>query len=463
VFDATTILVSLAIVLPGLILAFQRSSFLVDYLFLVVAFNRLIRRYVDYQNGYFNQYSLISITPMVVGGLAVLVVFLELNRSSEAFSKSSLKVIRWYGAAIGLAFVIGFLNTRFGAIYALGDFIAPIGLLGFGAIYARDDQVQRRWCTSIVVCGSLVAAYGLWQFYVIPPWDAFWVQAVNFEGYLGTLESTKMTLFSSMADRGPCATFLCSCIIVALLRPNHLGSIRYAAAVLMLAAMLLTYSRTTVVQLASAVAIYPLINRGFGFSLVGITSVVILVFGETFVSALPSSEMVSKRVSTLSNVTQDGSFLGRLNLFRIALSESITEPFGLGLGSFGQGYRVAEQNSELGFGDSTGYVETLRTFGWLGTPIVVGVFTLLWMASQNVVRVGDKDLSVFVFRSWFISGLLAAFSGNWAFCATFFWVLGGYCLERSDEVTGMERESDDHEDERFNPDPEWSPHYYQPG
>jgi putative inorganic carbon (HCO3(-)) transporter len=444
VFDTTTVLVSLAIILPGLLLAFQRSSLLVDYVFVVVAFNRLIRRYVDYQNEQFNQYSLISITPMIIGGFAVLVVLLELNRFSGAFSNSSLKVIRWYGIAISLAFLVGFFNTRFGALYSLGDYIAPIGLIGFGSLYARDEAVQRRWCTSVVICGTLVAAYGLWQFYVIPPWDAFWVRAVNFEGYLGTLESTKMTLFSTMSDRGPCATFLCSCIIVAILRPNSLGAIRYAAALLMLAAMLLTYSRTTVVQLTAALAIYPLINRGTGFSTVAVAALLALLFGETFMANLPDSGMAGQRVSTLANVTEDGSFIGRLNLLRTTATASLTEPLGLGIGSHGLGIRVADKDSEFGVGDSTGYVETLRTFGWLGAPMIVAVFVLLWRSSQRLVKFGTKDVTVFVFRAWFISGLLAAFSGNWAFCATFFWVLGGYCLEQADET---EQSQDDVEDD----------------
>jgi hypothetical protein len=445
VFDPTSLFVSLAIVVPGLILAIQRSSLLVDYLFVVVAFNRLVRRYVDYQNGYFNPYSLISITPMVIGGLSVLVVLLELSRSTETFSKSTLKAIRWYGFAIALAFTVGFINTRFGAVYSLGDYIAPIGLLGFGALYARDEVIQRRWCATVVICGTLVATYGLWQFYVIPPWDAFWVRAVSFEGYLGTLESTKMTLFSTMADRGPCAIFLCSCIIVAILRPNSLGAVRYLAATVMLAAMLLTYSRTTVVQLTVALAVYPLINRGAGFSTVALAALLSLFFGETFISGLPGSGMASQRVSTLTDVASDGSFLGRLAILRGAAAESLTEPLGLGIGSHGLSMKVAGSGSEFGLGDSTGYVETLRTFGWIGTPIVVGVFVLLWISSNAVVKAGVKDVTVYVFRAWFISGLLAAFSGNWAFCATFFWVLGGYCLEQSEELASKQEDLDEYD------------------
>ena len=74
-------IVAFSICLPALVMAAQRSTWLIDYLFFVVVLNRGIRRMVDYQNGEFNSLSLISLTPIIVGGLATLVVLIELNGS----------------------------------------------------------------------------------------------------------------------------------------------------------------------------------------------------------------------------------------------------------------------------------------------------------------------------------------------------------------------------------------------
>ena len=436
-FSVSTILVASIICLPAIVFAARQSSWLVDYLFFVVAFNRGIRRIVDYQNGYFDQYSLISLTPIIVGGLAVLVVISGLNGRSKQFGGSTLRVIFRYSFATAFAFIIGFLNVRFGAVYALGDYISPIGLLGFGAIYSRRPDIIDRWCNSIALSGVLVAAYGIWQFYTIPPWDAFWVRSVNFEGYLGALEPTKMALFSTLADRGPAAIYLAACLMLTILRPGTLGALRIPASLLILTAMLLTYSRTGVIQVGLAFILSPLLNRGAGKWTVLTISLGVLMFGETLLDRLPGSDHAMQRVSTIGSIQDDGSFRGRLNLLGYAVSMSLSEPLGVGIGSHGLASRVATQGGG-GIGDSTGYVETLRTFGWLGFLVIVSIFYSLWRATQDLMSAGVVDANLYLFRAWYISGLVSAFSGNWMFTATFFWVLAGYCLECSDEVPDLD-------------------------
>lgn len=432
-FNFTTILVAIAICVPATILAAQRSSWLVDYLFFVVALNRGIRRVVDYKNGYFDPYSVISLTPIIVGGMAVLVVVIGLNSHSSSFGSSTLRTIYRYAFATALAFVIGLINVRFGAIYALGDYIAPIGLLGFGALYANRLDILDRWCNSVALSGLVVAVYGIWQFYTIPPWDAFWVRAVNFEGYLGILEPTKMTLFSTMSDRGPAALYLCSCLILVALRPGTLGLLRFPAGLVILFAMLLTYSRTTVIQIALAAVLFPLLNRGVGTRGIIAVAIVSLLLGESLLQSLTGSGTAAARVSTISGLPEDSSFRGRLMLMRFAISASLSEPLGLGLGSHGLGSRVSSSKN-LGFGDSTGYVEALRTFGWLGFILLISIFWSLWKATRVMMSAGVFDHNLFLFRAWYISGLVAAFSGSWFFTATFFWVLAGYCLAHADDI-----------------------------
>jgi putative inorganic carbon (HCO3(-)) transporter len=432
-FEPISFFVSFLIILPAVILSLRGSSWLVDYLFLVVALNRGIRRVVDYNNGFFNPTSTISLTPIIVGGLAVLVVLNRLNSNSDQYGRSNLSVIYRYSAATAFAFVIGFINIRAAAVYALGDYIAPIGLLGFGAIYADRPDIFQRWCNSVGLTGVIVAGYGIWQFYTIPPWDAFWVTAVNFEGYLGVLEPTKMTLFSTMAERGPAAAYLSCCLVIVALRPNTLGIIRLPAAVLIAAAMLLTFSRTAIIQFAIALILYPILNRGSGKYITFFVIVIAVLFGESLLSFLPGEGRAMERVSTIGNISSDGSFTGRLVQLRAGISFAATEPLGLGLGSHGMGSRVTSVGS-MGMIDSTGYVEALRTYGWGGFFVLVTVFVSIWRSSTRLLKAEGDDPNLYLFRTWYISGLIASFSGSWVFTATFFWVLAGYTLERSDKL-----------------------------
>lgn len=446
-FEANSLLVTMIICVPALVMAVQQSSWLVDYLFFVVALNRGIRRVVDWDNGYFNQYSLISLTPLIIGGLATYVVVAELSGRDHRFGPRTVVTLYRYSFAIALAFIIGFLNIKFGAIYAMGDYIVPIGLLGFGAMYCDRSDIMDRWCNSIALSALVVAGYGIWQFYTIPPWDAFWVKAVKFEGYLGKLEPTKMTLFSTMAERGPAASYLCSALILLVLRPGTLWLFRWPVAALVMMAMLLTYSRTAVIQAGLACLIFPIINRGAGILPVAILFLMFTVFGESILSRLPGGGMVAQRVNTLTDIENDGSFRGRIQIIILTFGDNLTQPFGLGIGSHGLAARVATSASGAS-GDSSGYIETLRTFGWFGFFVVANVLYRTWQSSSELLRLQSDDRNIALFRAWFIAGLAAFFSGNWLFTATFFWVLAGYCLGQLDL-----KEASPDDDEHFHDGP----------
>ncbi|EMI42501.1 transmembrane protein [Rhodopirellula sp. SWK7] len=444
-------MVATAVCVPAIALAIRGSSWLVDYLFFVVALNRGVRRMIDYQNGYFDKYSLISLTPIIVGGLATLVVLLQLN-GKQRLGRTSTNLLYLYGIAVAGAFAIGFINVRFGAVYALGEYIAPIGLIGFAAMYADTPSVLDRWCRSVAISVAIVAAYGIYQFYTIPPWDAFWVRSVGFEGYLGTLEPTKMTLYSTMAERGPAAAYLCGGLILLILRPGTFGIFRWPMAVLVLTAMLLTYSRTTIIWAGLALILYPLINRGTGMLPIAAIALLAAAAGPSLMNRLPGAESVANRVSTIGSIQDDGSFKGRLILLKMALRHSVVEPLGLGIGSHGLAARVGKA-SRAGEGDTTGYVEILRTFGWIGFLMIVTLLYKLWKRSSDLARVELDDSNVLLFRAWFISGMVALFSGNWMFTATFFWVLAGHCLGLYDLALDAELDT---EDEYEDPDVDYS-------
>ncbi len=389
---------------------------------------------VDYSNGQFDPLSFISLTPLVVGGLATLIVLNELFYNPRRFGLISKKVMKWYLFALGIAFFVGLYTYRFGAIFDLANYLCPIGLMGFGAIFARYPQVMRRWGISAAVVGVLVAIYGLYQFYTIPTWDAFWVRAVGFEGYLGTLEPTKMTLFSTMHERGPAAMFLGGTLVLILLRPKLLSGLRFPAAAIVLVAMLLTYVRSSAIFVGLTVIALPLVTKGQGLITIAILSIIGVLFSAPLSSSMPGAEQVGDRMATLGNIQEDGSFKGRIILMGIALRQGMTRPLGLGLGSQGQSSRVSDNNNQEGIGDSTGYLQILTTFGWIGTYLIVRTLYQLWNSSTIVWNKMYLDRDVALFRAWFISGMVLLFTGNWLAGVTYFWLLAGYVLGCHDRL-----------------------------
>lgn len=439
--NLTSLTVALAMCFPAFFLAARRSPWLMEYLILVVAANRGVRRFVDYQQGFFDPYSPISLTPIVVSGFAALLVFQLYQRKSHRLGRTSRKVIRWYLIAIGLAFAVGLVRNRLGAVYELGGYLAPLGMMGMAMMFSDQPKVIRRWTLSAALIGVGVAGYGLWQFYTIPPWDAFWVRAVGFEGYLGTLEPTKMTLFATLPERGPAAMFFAGTLIILLLGPRLLGPLRWPAAALVLAAMLFTYSRTTVIHVTLACAAFPVVSRGKGLGIIVVIGLVFVLGGDRLLGFLPNQEFVADRYATLGAIQDDGSFQGRIKLLGIALGHAATEPLGLGLGSHGLAGRVGGGGGE---GDSTGFLVALRTFGWHGFILMVMVLRQLWISSTKVLDERPNDRNTALFRAWFVSGIVVLFSGNWLAGASFFWVLGGYVVGQADQLAQeqADRESD---------------------
>lgn len=445
-FEPTALLVFIFVSLVGSFLAVSRSSWFVDYVFVVVAFNRCIRRIVDYNNGYFNAYSLISLTPLVVCGFGTLMFVVTIVNAQTQNDQRLRKVILPYGTAVAFAFVVGLLNSKAAAIYSLGEYLAPIGLIGFGDSFSNDVRVRDRWCRNFCAIVFAVACYGLWQFYTIPPWDAFWLLAVDFDGYMGEPEPTKMTLFTTLNERGPAGMFLASGLILLLLRGVFNQIFRWPIAAVIGYAMLLTYTRTSVILCIAACVLFPLFNRGANIKVLLSTVVFLAIVAPSFVQLLPGSEQAISRVSTLTNLQEDGSFQGRLRFFRYSLTEALYEPLGLGLGSHGVAGKAGTA-SKAGTGDSTGYVQTLRTFGWIGSVLVVICLVRLWNASSRAMMFDTSDSTVLFYRAWFASGLVIFYAGDWLFTATFFWVLAGYVVGQSSEQSaeGFSGWDDDYE------------------
>jgi putative inorganic carbon (HCO3(-)) transporter len=431
-FEPTALLIFVFVTLLGSILAINRSSWFVDYLFLVVGFNRAIRRIVDYSNGYFNPYSLISLTPLVVCGFGTFMVINSLLNARSSTDQRLRKIILPYGFAVAFAFIVGLINSKTAAIYSLGEYLAPIGLIAYGAWFAHDQDICDRWCRSFCLIGFGVAAYGLWQFYTIPPWDAFWLLAVDLDGYMGEPEPMKMTLFSTMQERAPAGMFLASALILLLIKGVFPHLFRWPMALLIGYAMLLTYTRTALILCIAALVLFPVLNRGANLKVLFASVLFLAVIVPSVIRRLPGSERVFDRVATLANIQDDGSYQGRLVFFRQALGRALYEPLGLGLGSHGIASR-AGKSVVAGDGDSTGFVQTLRTFGWIGFALVVLCLVRVWQSSSMALITQSGDSTVLFFRAWFAAGMVVFYSGDWLFTVTFFWVLSGYVVGISNQ------------------------------
>jgi putative inorganic carbon (HCO3(-)) transporter len=401
--------VALLIVAPAFVLYFKHSSWIIDYVVWVTVFNRGIRRYVDWMQGAFNAFSPISLTPLVVSGLIFLMVVQHYNRFPPSFQK----IMRLFAWAMAMAFVVGIVRNGFAAVYALAEYVAPISIMCMAALAGGNEKILDRWIKSIGWAAVVACIYGWYQYYTIPPWDAFWVRAVGFEGYLGKLKPTEMVVFSTMAERGPFAGFLSFAVIPMLISKRWRNVTGWASVALILATILLTFVRTSIITIILATVLYPLLNGGKNSFRI-IVLLCVGAFGANFFLGKLSSEKVNKRLQTFSNITEDGSFKGRIGIAGYGLTTALKNPLGTGLGSSGLGGRVNTGTLETGaaIGDN-GYFSIIFSFGWIGSFCFFYAFYLVWARVRAMERAGLRNESLMMFKALFITGAVVLMVGDW--------------------------------------------------
>lgn len=420
-------LATFLIVAPALYLYVIRSNRLIDYLVWITVLNRGLRRYVDWLNGSFNPLSPISLTPLVVAGLIFLMVFQDYGRLPGYFKRICSSFI----IALFFAFAVGIIRNKFAAIYSLAEYVTPLSIMACAVLAWGREDVQDRWIKTVGYAAMAASAYGWYQYFTIPPWDAFWVRAVGFEGYLGQLRPTEMTVFSTMAERGPLASFLGFAVIpmICSKRWRNIGG--WFSVLLILSVILLTLVRSTIITIGLATILYPILNQGKNTMRLILLLCVVALAANVGLSRLPTSEKISARVGTIANITEDGSFKGRVAIAQHGVSGVLRNPLGTGLGSTGLAGRVNTGEVEAGgeIGDN-GYFAIMFTFGWIGSIFFFRGFYLLWKQIRIFEKLGIRTDALMLFKALFVTGSIALIAGDWISGAgsIVFFILAGFAV-----------------------------------
>lgn len=425
--------IALLMVLPAFLLAAQRSTYLLDYVFFVVALNRGIRRLVDfYINGAFNPLSTISLTPLVVSAVLLIPAFSRFGLLTPRTRTVATLIM----VALAHGFVIGFLSVGFGAVYALGEWMAGFGAFLYAATTAMSNRTADRWIRSCGYAALVVALYGWYQYYTIPEWDAFWVIAVKFVGYLGNLKPTEMSVFSTLHERGPCASFLAWAAIPMILnsRWRIIGS--WLTVVLLLSVVVLTLTRSMFIIVGLAAMLQPALSKGKGLGRVVVLAVIMMLGANVGLQYMPGSERITKRFDTMKDMQNDGSFKGRMSILTNGIPWVLTHPVGMGLGSsgFGAGRMGGSGSSggsapQEGFCDS-GYVEVFSQFGWIGGIAFFAAMAQIWGELSHRIKLGGTNSFLTTGRVVLLSSLVFLAVGNVFGSFSLFWVFLGISLNR---------------------------------
>lgn len=418
-------IIAIALVVPGAVLAGRRSTYLIDYAVFVFVLNRGIRRIVDfYINGYFNPLSPISLVPLVVTLLMGFVVFTNQNK----LPKYIKGIAGLFLAAFALSGAVGFIRTQFAVLYAGAEVVAPLLLMLYAILLNPTMAVRDRWVRSFAWGAILVSAYGWYQYLVIPPWDAFWLKAADMVGYMGIAEPTKMTVFSTMGERGVVAGYLGYSVVPMIVSPKWRTKLGWLGVLLVFSVILLTLSRGGIIIAVVATAAFLIVNRGAKIGQVLVAAIVLAVGAFYGISKIPNSERIIERYQkSAEDRNKDGSFEARSAIMQASIGTVLSNPLGYGLGAVGLATRIntGDAKGAARFADG-GYFDILLTYGLPGTVLMLMAVWRIWkqlrFRYKSPVYCTDH---VLLARALMLSLLVTCFAGNFLNGFSVLWLAMG--------------------------------------
>ena len=355
-----------------------------------------VRRYVDYEVGYFNQASYIMLTPTLVTGLSLFTVLRYVRRFQARLYQPMALVFGAliYGYAVGL-----FRNGPMPATLDLLEWGCPLFFAFHVLVHYQQYPMYRRLTRSVFTWGILImGVYGVVQYFSPLPWDRFWVIASEMTT-IGRPDPYELRIFSTLNSPGPFAGILMVGLLVLL-------EARSVSARLALAPGFVSFLLSLVRSAWGGFAV-ALLYAGVRLqSRLRLRLLVVLGVGALL--SLPLllndavSERVAPRVETLGQIGSDDSFRARSSLYSIAALNSITEPIGRGLGSFG---RAATFNEKAIASFDSGLMIIPFTLGWTGATLYL--FGWIWMIYW-ILRLRQRDTDQFtMIAAAIVTGMIA--------------------------------------------------------
>jgi hypothetical protein len=350
------------------------------------------------------------VAPELVWGLTSITFF---RYFPEFFNKGGsyfgLPVI-----AIVYAFLIGLVNG-FPLFPLVKVFLTWVNgpLIGFHLLVNwRYYPEYRKVIQRVFVWGTIVMAiYGFYQYIVLPEWDRVWLIESKMYTSAGNPFPQEVRVWSTLQSPGAFATMMTGILLILL---SCQSPLTLPASISGYLIFLLTMVRSSWGGwFIGLLAFFPTLKPR---AQIRIVSAMAAIMSCLIPLAIMTgfSQKISSRLSTLSDLQNDGSFQDRQGAFFLLVDDALSQWFGYGLGAQSQ---------------DNGLITMLFLFGWLGSIFYFsGVFQLLLKLFQ--IPELRSDLFINASRAVVISQLAqlpfgAPFGG---LAGILIWGFGGMAL-----------------------------------
>jgi hypothetical protein len=382
-----------------------------------------LRRFVQFKTGYVNADPL-SLAPfLLTGGI----VMLELARS--ALPPRVIWIVLCAAAGFAIGFPVGLQASPPAAIYALGGYVAAIGVAIVGFNEAREGREESVGPTVRFLL-PLIATYAIVQGIVaLPAWDQAWLDAVKIRSIGVPGVEGAVRVFGTLNAPATLAGLLAIGLLwhLAARRP---GAAAALASGLMVVALALTYVRAAWGALIVAAIAHVLLTRGRSFPRAAAAAAVTVLAIAVLAGANASARSLVDRVSTFGQLSSDTSTQERVATPTQILATAVTAPLGEGLGQVGEASRLAPPPPQLRHSDNA-YLALVVSSGPIGFVLVIGAIATVLAAAWRLAR-RESPVQAQATRCAAILVFVLVFmvSGDHLYGAVgvVFWLVAGYVL-----------------------------------
>ncbi|MBD2177873.1 O-antigen ligase domain-containing protein [Pseudanabaena sp. FACHB-1998] len=326
----------------------------------------LVRRIADWKAGSLIDPSPILLTPYLPTIISAHTLYFNISKTREQGSAPFILAI----AGVMYGFLIGLINNsdRIPSVtVAFLEWMSPIIFAYHIYVnwkrypeYARN--IQRVFLWGVIVMG----VYGIFQFLTAPEWDRFWLINSPIKSSAGQPVPLGIRVWSTMNAPGPFAYYMAAGLTILLNTKNALVVPAAGSGAL---AFLLSIVRTSWIGWFLGImtmigSIKPKQRKKLFLSLICLLILII-----PLATIEPFSNTITARMSTLSNINEDGSFQARQYLYNALIDEAIVSFVGSGIGT-AEGYDSA-------------VLAMLFNLGWIGCIPYIGSLILLTIALFN--------------------------------------------------------------------------------
>ncbi len=312
----------------GIWLFATRPPLFLGYVWLLWFFSPFVRRVIDYAAGGYNPTPFPLLAPLVVTILFAITVVRYGNRLTRPpFSGIGLAMI---GVAIG--FVVGLPNlTAVTLLEALMEWMGPLllcfHLLALPSLYEKHRRVS---LIVFALAASAMGAYGIYQYFVLPPWDRMWMIGSEMAS-IGFPYPQQVRVFSTLNSPGPFGMVMAALLLVVFADKKLWTQIAIVPGYIgwLLAVVRASWIGWLVGVAFAIFTTHGAMRRRLIYTLVFTGLLAVPIILQT--SAI--SETVGSRMETLENLEQDGSFQGRVGQYSELVSMVAKNPIGRGIGT----------------------------------------------------------------------------------------------------------------------------------